>query len=914
MAAATPEPAQLFFAVQFTIIPSDVLHDDYSLKLQKCLEENGAIYVPISAHNRVDDVLHHTHIISTTADFPDYNKALEAMVHVVKPSWVDQSLAKGKQSNPRQFSPDPCLFFQDVVVTCANIPDGDKEAIIGGVLAMGGQYSASLTKLVTHIVALSLDHDKCELAIRKQLRSLIVLPHWFDDCLKLGKKLSERPYILPDPEILRPSSNLPIRYTEPLEHIKGATSPVAGEVPSALPSSSPSPRRKELKVFTGKKIMLSGDLQIGSRLQGTIEELIRSGGGSITASIDAADIYVCHYRDGHDYVEASRAEKDVGNLPWLYHLITHNAWTNPMRRLLHYPVPRNGIPGFEDFEISLSNYTGEARVYLENLVIAAGAKFTRTMNARNTHLITAHMMSEKCDAAREWNVNIVNHLWIEESYAKCTVQSITNHRYTHFPARTNLGEVVGQTQIDRDAVESKYFKADPITIRQKERLAAAGAPTPHPSNGSVKPKPAPKVSKSVVPQSSSTAKSSGNGTDAHAFPSPPNDDVSENTTPLAKKIKRVRSDVTAQTPAARHMDGKENETPGTTGSRGAKARALDKLHELAPDVARFEKEMKRKGGVIHGGRKVSDSDRITFGEPAATERGRKRRSGEEEEDDSGSSKSDSDANEDARKAKKTKQGKQAKEKVPPILYRMMLTGDERWIDDVKESREKAQLRNLGILLTQNASEATLLCAPKLLRTRKFIAALAGAPTVVSSGFLDFILKHNRIPPAVNYQISDRNNEERFGLRLCESLDRARQNNRRLLRGWTIFVTERIGGGFDTYKEIIQLNGGVCQLYRGRTGVTVSKRNKNAPDAGAESQHQGNEEGDILYLVSGTDDEDVALWEKFRSMTRKQDLVPRIAKPDWLLFVAMAQQIEWDEKWLCKEETVPGWMEKHGPRE
>lgn len=81
--------------------------------------------------------------------------------------------------NPRSYSPDPCLFMSDVIVTCAeDIPEGDKEAIIGGVVAMGAQYSGAVTKLVTHLIALGLDDPKCDLVRAKNLRCKIVLPHW----------------------------------------------------------------------------------------------------------------------------------------------------------------------------------------------------------------------------------------------------------------------------------------------------------------------------------------------------------------------------------------------------------------------------------------------------------------------------------------------------------------------------------------------------------------------------------------------------------------------------------------------------------------------------------------------------------------------------------------------------------------
>ena len=120
-----------------------------------------------------------THIISTTSDFPDYNTATAALKAVVKPDWVKASIAKGRLANPRQYSPDPRYFFSGLVVCCADLPSGDKDAIIGGVLAMGGLYSSAVTKMVTHIVALTVDPEKCQTALNKNLKCTIVLPHWY---------------------------------------------------------------------------------------------------------------------------------------------------------------------------------------------------------------------------------------------------------------------------------------------------------------------------------------------------------------------------------------------------------------------------------------------------------------------------------------------------------------------------------------------------------------------------------------------------------------------------------------------------------------------------------------------------------------------------------------------------------------
>ncbi len=424
------------------------------------------------------------------------------------------------------------------------------------------------------------------------------------------------------------------------------------------------------KVFSGKAIMLADDLGLSARLKDTIGVVIRDRGGSMVHDVAQADIYVCHYREGVGYIRASQAKgTDVGNLPWLYYMIKQDAWTSPMRRLLHYPLPREGIPGFGRFMISLSNYTGEARVYLENLVRASGAAFTKTMKQENTHLITAHTMSEKCAAAAEWNVNLVNHLWLEESYAKCQLQALTNPRYTHFPLRTNLGEVVGQTQIDKKAVE-KFF-INPVIQKWKEGDKMGGI------ERTVKP-----AGAAVIPPSSTVAPRAD---------SAGHNETTSQPTPLVQRAKRVQSDNEARTPAvSRSIDGKENETPSSTGSRSAKERALSKLHDLAPDMALYQKELKRVGGVVYGGRKVSDPDRITLGEREAQARKRSH----EEADGESTDEDDVGANTDKSRGAKPKKPKTSR---APVLFRIMISGDERWLGKPKKESEDV----VSSLLRQN---------------------------------------------------------------------------------------------------------------------------------------------------------------------------------------------------------------------
>ena len=148
-------------------------------QLALLLDENGAEEIMKTATTSPLPLQDITHIISTTTDFPEYEAANDALKSVVKPDWIKASIAKGRLANPRQYSPDPRLFFSGLVVCCADLPSGDADAIIGGVLAMGGLYSSPVSKMVTHIVALTMDSDKCKTAISKNVKCKFVLPHWY---------------------------------------------------------------------------------------------------------------------------------------------------------------------------------------------------------------------------------------------------------------------------------------------------------------------------------------------------------------------------------------------------------------------------------------------------------------------------------------------------------------------------------------------------------------------------------------------------------------------------------------------------------------------------------------------------------------------------------------------------------------
>lgn len=365
-------------------------------------------------------------------------------------------------------------------------------------------------------------------------------------------------------------------------------------------------------------------------------------------------MFICQYRDGDQYVRAAQSCKDVGNLAWLYYLIIRNEWSSPHHRLMHYPIPRDGIEGFKGMRITVSNYGGEARIYLENLIRACGAEFTKTMRQDNTHLITARNTSEKCLAAPEWGIAVVNHLWIEESYAKSEMKPYNIPKYNHFPPRTNLGEIIGRAFFDESRLRELHYPGgeehmSPRAKRKRKILETAeeNAYSHGPAEGVV----------------------IGKAGQQKNFEVRFDDDNNR------KVVKRKESDgssaVATPIRPRRVASGKENDTPSvsSTGGRSAKAKARDMLHNIAPDIALYEKEKKRhskSGSAPWGGKRAADHV-------------------EKEEQD----KRDTSPQEDEAGEVQKRPNKKARPSLPEVALRIVVTGFTRWVGEQnKEDQDR----------------------------------------------------------------------------------------------------------------------------------------------------------------------------------------------------------------------------------
>ena len=142
----------------------------------------------------------------------------------------------------------------------------------------------------------------------------------------------------------------------------------------------------------------------------------------------------------------------------------------------------------------------------------------------------------------------------------------------------------------------------------------------------------------------------------------------------------------------------------------------------------------------------------------------------------------------------------------------------------------------------------------MIRTQKFITALAYGPVVISTDFVTDCLDHNRVPEVNDYLLHDETTEKRLGIKLRDSLSRAQKNAGTLLRDVVVYCTPTVHGGVDTYQAIVEANGGRCLPFRPRQGGPFLANGTTSKSA-APSNRPSNHDDDRDPEEDDDDDDD-----------------------------------------------------------
>lgn len=446
---------------KFICVPDPDASEQNQQDIAKLITDNGGTI--ISWKDRFDrEVAPQLIVVSQTVNFPLYARVSSMMVPTVTEDWVHESIKMGRIVPLRRYSPDPRNFLREIMVCCSGLSKGDTDAIYAGVKAAGGDYMDVPCRFTTHIISTDASTDKCQAALESEYDIKIVSPEWIDDSIKLQRKVDEGPYLLINPTF---------GAEEDTHHLVG-TYEVNHNPRLAVQSSVRTSLGSDL--FKNKTFFLCKDNDLSDTLKSTITFLITSNGGTLTDKLSEATVYLGKWREGDEYVEASKSKKVVGNLTWLYWMVLQKKWDSPLKHLLHYPEVKGGLPELANAKIAITNYSGESRQYLISLIRSLGATYTRNLVENlNTHLIAAHPNGDKYNAAKKWGIKIMNHMWLEETYSQWHLQSESNPRYTHLPDRLDLAKLIGSIPLLPNTLRKFYDHSFQDIVRQPLSARAA---------------------------------------------------------------------------------------------------------------------------------------------------------------------------------------------------------------------------------------------------------------------------------------------------------------------------------------------------------------------------------------------------------------------------------------------------------
>lgn len=437
---------------------TSTLSENRRYDLTITLEGNGAESVPLEEA---------THIITLTLDFEGQDRAKGGSVTVTD-YWAQRSLILGRLQLVQNFSPDPSMLFSGVVACATDLVPSDVEVLSAGITALGGQWRAGLTRDVTHLFAVGPGSEKYRTALRyqKDTQVKVLLPHWFDDSVRLGIcGLSTMAYEWPEPSLLtvgRPSPETGVAGDSLLRPQNKTSQEKKALYKAALITAEQEAklgRAEPRNIWDRRRVLLSPDLELSDgRRQAIDAGIVRSGG--VVVEYDAKrvdveydfDVLIARYRWGDLYVKGVNERKLIGSLTWLFHVQCTGTIGTPTAQLLHYPIPKKPIEGFSAHEITVTNYTGDARDYLKKLIGLMGATFTPSMSGKNTVLIAANISGNKANKARNWSIPVVNHTWLEDCFIQWKNITVGLEKYVVFPPGLDFSDNLGERGLQREVI------------------------------------------------------------------------------------------------------------------------------------------------------------------------------------------------------------------------------------------------------------------------------------------------------------------------------------------------------------------------------------------------------------------------------------------------------------------------------
>lgn len=878
-----------------------------------------------------------THVVSSmySQHLQESDTLAGELLPVVKPSWVYDSQKMGVTLPDRPHSPNPENVLSNAFVTLCGMRAGDMAALKAGIIVLGGIVNKELTKMVTHVIAYDLNHRLCRIAAANNIP--IVIPQWVDDCLKLKRRLDITPYLLhlevdANGEVVEPTGEAqkkapppasqvepcktvvtsrrdgPFDFTFPpsskyvpnfIQRLMGGKSNLEGaqidESETSLEGSTEliiSSLEPKSQLFQNHAFYIGSDLCLSSRMESTIMQIIIDCGGQVTTSFTTEPkptVYIGRYRDGDEYIWASRSHMLVGNLVWLYYMVANKTWTSPLDKLLHYPVPREGVPSLMDKVISITNYYGDGRAYLIELIETLGAKYTRDFSTTNDFLVAGVPEGGKYQAARLWNVHVINHLWLEECFAKWQEMSLSLPQYTHFPRHSEgIFEVLGQQKLDAETLKQFYMTNQEIKDEKNQPSSPA---------------------------------------------------VVVNSSPATKRLSESADEDTPMKKARKSLDSAES-TP-IRSRRAAASSAAMKLHKNMEDLNVFQKQLQNKRRNIPLLPEEIDKRRAEQEKVRKELESQEKSQGveEEEEVEEAGENEDPASSPKASKAKATpKRGRKSSTPAPVVasspVHSSSLSSslseeeEEEPITSVPKVKGKASakpspatskagsaapenflepmnivvtgisdsmrpadktLSKLGIFITEDVDNATHVISDKPKRTEKFLRAMAKKTVFLSEKYLQECVAQQTQVPVVNQWLLEGGKGE-----FAQALKRAAVLQGRLFEGLTLNYTAQTG--MDAIMSIAEAHGATLNKVslpagRSKTPAQFAETETYSPELDGVDRGESSVDAPFVIFICVPGKAEEKKWKKaVQGYVGEKEVGSMFLSKDWVTHSIIKQQL------------------------
>ncbi|KAF7296145.1 hypothetical protein MKEN_01429800 [Mycena kentingensis (nom. inval.)] len=178
-----------------------------------------------------------------------------------------------------------------------------------------------------------------------------------------------------------------------------------------------------------------------------------------------------------------------------------------------------------------------------------------------------------------------------------------------------------------------------------------------------------------------------------------------------------------------------------------------------------------------------------------------------------------------------------------------------------------KLAKLGVKITKDPTECTHLIAPSIVRTEKFLGALARRAWILSKDWALDSAAANKLLAEKDYILSDPASEEKWGFKLRDAMKRAQDVGGEVFKGMTFYATRNVKVDQQMLRTVIEAQGG---KYNKTQSPTVRMMNS-VPGR---------------YLITCADDEQV-----WRAIARHNT----VYSLEFILLSALRQELAHDEE-------------------